>query len=311
MQAAAGGHHRADDREVPVAPAERALAAQAQDLPARNHEVDPPHAERERDPCHRHQAGVERPARALGTHHRGERGDRADHALAQGDDDQQAVALGDVVRVPGSAALAVLRDPRPGELDQQQRRRPREHAGHRRVGDRERHPAHLRDQDRLEVGKAGRAPLRILARGAAPLEHHRDPHDHVAGHHHAVVDGLALVDRVEHVRQAERQHHHPDHLHHRGQAVDPVVGVVGRREPGEVDPGPGDGEGAEAEADQAGADVVLGQEVGQLVGHDPEGDHEGEVEQQLERGGRAVRLVGVAPAHAQAAVCSGRLIGAV
>jgi hypothetical protein len=38
--------------------------------------------------------------------------------------------------------------------------------------------------------------------------------------------------------------------------------------------------------------------VGQLLGGHPEGDHEGEVEQQLQRGRGPVRLVRVAPDHA-------------
>ena len=39
-----------------------------------------------------------------------------------------------------------------------------------------------------------------------------------------------------------------DHLQHGRQPVDPVVGVVGRGEPAEVDPGPADGEHREKEA---------------------------------------------------------------
>ena len=78
---------------------------------------------------------------------------------------------------------------------------------------------------------------------------------------------------------------------------DPVVGVVGRREPGEVDPGPGDRERAQREAEQARLDVVLGDEVRQLVGGDAEGDDEREVEEQLERRRRAVGLRRVAPVH--------------
>jgi hypothetical protein len=44
--------------------------------------------------------------------------------------------------------------------------------------------------------------------------------------------------------------------------------------------------------------VPLSEQVSQLLGGHPEGDHEGEVEQQLQRGGGTVRLVGVAPGHA-------------
>ena len=45
----------------------------------------------------------------------------------------------------------------------------------------------------------------------------------------------------------------------------------------------------------AGADVALGEQVGQLVGGDAERDHERQVEQQLERGRGAVRLCGSRP----------------
>ena len=49
--------------------------------------------------------GVERPS--LRADHSRQRGDRADHALAERDDRQQAIAFGDVMRVPWRAALAV------------------------------------------------------------------------------------------------------------------------------------------------------------------------------------------------------------
>ena len=104
------------------------------------------------------------------------------------------------------------------------------------------HPAGLGHDDRDDVRPARLAPRRVLAGGARPLEDHRHAHDDVARDHHPVVDGLALVDRLEHRRQAEREHDHPDHLHHRRQPVDPVVGVVGRGEPREVDPRPDDRE---------------------------------------------------------------------
>ena len=70
-----------------------------------------------------------------------------------------------------------------------------------------------------------------------------------------------MVDRREHRRQPEREHDHADHLDHRREPEHPVVGVVGRREPGVVHPRPADREGGEHEADDAGADVALGDEV--------------------------------------------------
>ena len=58
------------------------------------------------------------------------------------------------------------------------------------------------------------------------------------------------LDRGEHRRKTEREDDDADHLQHRHQAVDPVVGVVGRREPAEVDPRPADGERREGERGQ-------------------------------------------------------------
>ena len=91
------------------------------------------------------------------------------------------------------------------------------------------------------------------------------------------------VDRLEHRRQPEREHEDADHLHHRQQAVDPVVGVVGRGEPRVLDPCPDDGEHGEAEPDRAGPPVPLGEVVGRLVPRGAEGDDERQVVEQLER----------------------------
>jgi hypothetical protein len=92
---------------------------------------------------------------------------------------------------------------------------------------------------------------------------------------------VALVDRLEHRGDPQREHEHPDHLNQRQQAEDPVVGVVRRREPGEVDPRPSDRERDEAERDQARADVVLGQIVSELVRGRAERDNERKVEEEL------------------------------
>jgi hypothetical protein len=142
--------------------------------------------------------------------------------------------------------------------------------------------------------------------GPPPLGDQRHAHDHVAGNHDAVVDVVALVDRRKQVGYAERQYQHPNHLEHREQPEDPVVGVVGRGEPREVDPRPADRERDEAEPDQAGAKVILSEVVRELVGRDPERDHERQVEQQLERRGGTVALLGVAPGHAHDAMGHGR-----
>ena len=193
----------------------------------------------------------------------------------------------------GVPALA-LGEERAEELERDQHGEAAKLAPIERSGDGERDPADLGDADRGHVRAGRRRPLGIVARDLPPQEDQRHAHDHVARDHHAVVQRAAVIDRREHLLQPERQHDDPDHLHHRRQAEDPVVGVVGRGEPRVVQPGPAHGEGGEGEAQDAGADVVLGDVVGQLVGGRAEGDDDGQVVEQLQRRGRAVVLVGVA-----------------
>jgi hypothetical protein len=107
-----------------------------------------------------------------------------------------------------------------------------------------------------------------------------------------------VFDRGEEGRQAHRKDQHADHLHHGHYAVDPVIGVVGRREPGEVDPRQADRERREDEGGQPDRDVILGQHVGELGRRDAEGDDEGQVEQQLQRRRDAMLLVRVTARHA-------------
>ena len=69
-----------------------------------------------------------------------------------------------------------------------------------------------------------------------PLGHQGDPHDDVPdGHDREVAVGKGR-------RDAGGQDQHPDDLHEGEEPVGHVVDVVGRGEPGEVDPGPPDGE---------------------------------------------------------------------
>ena len=109
---------------------------------------------------------------------------------------------------------------------------------------------------------------------------------------------------LERGRDAGREHQHAGDLHQREQPVDHVVGVVRGGEPGEVHPGPPDGEEHHQVVAERGGDVVLGDAVGQLGRDGRDADHEAEVEQQLQRGGGPVRLVGIAageraaPGHA-------------
>jgi len=145
----------------------------------------------------------------------------------------------------------------------------------------------------------------VVAVDLRPQEQGRHAHDHVARHHHAVVERVAVVDRLEHLRQAEREHDHADHLHHRGHPEEPVVGVVGRREPRVVHPRPDDRERREREARDPRPRVAIGDEVRELVGRGAERDDDRQIEEQLQRRGAAAFLVRIATGEAAAPV-SGR-----
>jgi hypothetical protein len=75
-------------------------------LGPRHREVHPPETEREPDARDGEHRGVDGPA-GLAVHQRVERGDDAEDDLAEHDDHQQPVALGDVVRVPWRVDLAL------------------------------------------------------------------------------------------------------------------------------------------------------------------------------------------------------------
>jgi hypothetical protein len=100
---------------------------------------------------------------------------------------------------------AALGDDGADDLEGEQHGEERERRPDRKVSDRERHPADLRDADRRHVLARRGRPLGVVARHQRPEEDERRAHDHVAGHHDAVVERLAVVDRREHLRQAERR----------------------------------------------------------------------------------------------------------
>ena len=90
----------------------------------------------------------------------------ADDPLADRDDHQQAVALRDVLGVPGRPAAPALGDDRSSHLQTDQRQRDRESGTDRKVNDCERDPAHLCDLCR-DVDRRGSATCWVIAR------HHR------------------------------------------------------------------------------------------------------------------------------------------
>lgn len=165
---------------------------------------------------------------------------------------------------------------------------PRPRAGRRPQPD---DPPHLYDGDTGGVPQRGAASLGMLGRGPQPLRDQRDPHDHIADHDEGEV---VLLERGAH---PGRQHQHPRHLQQRQQPVGHIVGVVGGGEPGEVHPSPPDREEHRRVPGQTGGDVSLGERVMQLGRRLGDGYHERQVEQQLQRGRRAVLLARIAPAH--------------
>ena len=111
-------------QEVQIAEPEGQLATGVQQLRLRHDEVHPPHAERQPGAGDRDEDRGHAPA--LCRDDRRQRGDRADDALAERDDGQQRIALGDVVGVPRRAAHAPLGQPRPEHLEGHQHRADRE-----------------------------------------------------------------------------------------------------------------------------------------------------------------------------------------
>ena len=106
MQPGAGGDDGGHNQQLAVAPHERSIAVRVQDRRRRQHVIHPPQAERESGSRDADQRGIQRPTLLLD--HRRQRGDRAHDSLAQRNDGEQAVALGNVMRMPGGAAVHAL-----------------------------------------------------------------------------------------------------------------------------------------------------------------------------------------------------------
>ena len=213
-----------------------------------------------------------------------------DDALPQHDQREQPVALGDVPGMPRRAArrgtlgegghehFADAQD-----VEDPQRRRLREEQPH--------HPADLQDADAGRVAQGSRPGGGVARGGPEPLRHHGDAHDDVADRHDGeVAGGEGAVD-------AGGEDQDADDLHEGQQAVQEVVDVVGRGEPGEVDPGPPDGEEDQEVADDGRVEVAGTQGGVELGGRLRDRHHEAEVEQQLERGRGPVLLGNVPWAH--------------
>src|SRR5690606_5480340 len=111
----ARGDDGCDDGDLAIAPDEAAIAVGVQDLRGRQQVIDPPYAEGQPDAGNADEGRVQVPALFLDDGR--QRGDRADNAFAQGNDGEQAVALCDMMGMPGRAAVAALGNHRAGKFD--------------------------------------------------------------------------------------------------------------------------------------------------------------------------------------------------
>ena len=223
--------------------------------------------------------------RPLDRLHRGE-----DH-LTEDDDRQQPVALGDVVRMEGRVPVPLFCEQRHEQLEPDEQEEGGDEPG---LGDAEAcDPEQLDDGDAPGVPQRGLPPLGVAGGRPQPQRDHGEPHDRVAQHHRR---RLAVGEDVGHPGREEQRADHDDEGE---QAEDDVVVVVRRREPRVVHPRPPDREPGHRVADDRRV-VRVGEPVVQLGRVARDGDDEDEVEEQLERGGGTVRLVGVARDHGSA-----------
>ena len=208
-----------------------------------------------------------------------------EHRLAQHDDEEQPVPLGDVVRVPrgGSGLLGVERH---GEVCRHEdgEQPDREVSPGDEQGD---DPAGLHDQEAEHVPHGRGAAFGVARRGTQPHQHQSDAHDDVADDPEGEVG-------LEDPRDAGSEHQRAEDLQQRQQSVQGVVGVVGRVEPGEVEPRPPDREEGHREVDETVCRMPLDDLVVERQPGLGDRDDVAEVGEQLERRGGAVALLRVA-----------------
>ena len=137
-------------------------------------------------------------------------------------------------------------------------------------------PAQLDQGEPDRVADRGAPARPVSGRGPKPERDQPDAHDGVAGGGDVEV---ALLECAGHPGGEDQ---HPRDLDQDRQAVGSVVHVVGRREPGEVHPGPPDREEHHEVPDQRRGRVALLDAVAECGRGLRDGDHEGQVEQQLE-----------------------------
>lgn len=135
------GRHCREDEHVAVTPGERQLATLGQDFAGGKGEVHPPHPEGQCDASHGHPDHLPRPT--LRVDDRGQSGNGADDLFTQGNDDQQPVAFGNVLRVPRCAAPSGFGEERPAQLDNEEHEGKQQGDCKRRVDEDEHDPAEL------------------------------------------------------------------------------------------------------------------------------------------------------------------------
>ena len=287
LDAGADRRDRGEDDVVAVAPDEGVEVDELAVVGGVVLEIRPPHrtdedqrAERQHDERRRVAVRLER---------RLDRRAGGEDALAEDDDREQPVALHDVRAVPWRPAAAALRPHRHAELerDQGHERRP----GHRGRHPEPRHPSQLGHRHPDREAQRGRAPGRILGGRAQPLGDEANPHHDVADRDRQVVE------LREGARDARGDDEDAGDLDEGQEPIGDVIGVVRAREPGEVHPCPPDGEEDHQERDDAFQEVAVGELVVERHPGLSHGDDEAQVDEQLERGRRAVRLIRVATAH--------------
>ncbi len=152
-------------------------------------------------------------------------------------------------------------------------------------------PADLADDDARRVAQPDPPAARVLPGRPQPQRDQPEPHDHVPEPDHRDV----TVERPGH---PGREYQHPGDLHEHREPVRHVVGVVGGGEPGEVHPRPPDREEHHQVPDQPVPDLAGQQGVVQPIRALCHGDHEAQVEEEFQRGRRAVAVPGSRPHRA-------------
>src|SRR6266851_9648421 len=107
----------------------------------------------------------------------------------------------------------------------------------------------------------------------------------------------APLDRREEAGQTGSEYEDADHLHQCHDPKHPIVCIVGRRKPREIDPGPADGKTRKAETEECRGIVAGCEGVRQARRRETEAGREREVEEEFERSGNAMCLARIAPRH--------------